>query len=122
MEKYVDSNTKIVFGSTTREDRATTEEFFIKYNFGNSCLLFPNTVEEYWTQLNNIDYIISGRMHAMILAMQKGCICIPYEWRDKLKVYKQEYCDVNLELSEIRDKVKIGFAELRRRIKDEKTP
>lgn len=113
---YTDSNTIVLFSSTTNEDRKTTEEFSKKYDWRESYLSFPNTVEEYWNQLEDVDYVISGRMHAMILAMQRGCICIPYAWKDKLEVFKREYCDSNIELAEVRRNVELGFATLEEKI------
>lgn len=86
LDSYTDSDTIILFSSTTIEDRKTTEEFSKKYVWQKSCVSFPDTVDEYWSQLEDVDYVISGRMHAMILAMQQGCICVPYEWKDKLEV------------------------------------
>lgn len=118
LDSYADSNTIIVFSSTTNEDRKITEEFSKKYNWGENYLAFPDTVDEYWKQLEDVNCVISGRMHAMILAMQKGCICVPYEWKDKLKVFKQEYCDSNIELSVVRKNVELGFAALKKGISE----
>ncbi len=71
LDSYTDSDTIILFSSTTIEDRKTTEEFSKKYVWQKSCVSFPDTVDEYWSQLEDVDYVISGRMHAMILAMQQ---------------------------------------------------
>ena len=115
LDSYTDSDTIILFSSTTIEDRKTTEEFSKKYVWQKSCVSFPDTVDEYWSQLE-VDYVISGRMHAMILAMQQGCICVPYEWKDKLEVFKREYCDSGIELAKVRRNVELGFAALKKGI------
>lgn len=116
LDSYTDSNTSILFSSTTIEDRRTTEEFSKKYTRQKSCVSFPDTVDEYWSQLEDVDYVISGRMHAMILAMQQGCICVPYAWRDKLEVFKQEYCDSDMELEIVRNNCELGFAALKEKL------
>ena len=116
LDSYTDSNTIILFSSTTIEDRKTTEEFSKKYTWKKSCVSFPDTVDEYWSQLEDVDCVISGRMHAMILAMQQGCICVPYEWKDKLEVFKREYCDSGIELAKVRRNVELGFAALKKGI------
>ena len=116
LDSYTDSDTIILFSSTTIEDRKTTEEFSKKYVWQKSCVSFPDTVDEYWSQLEDVDYVISGRMHAMILAMQQGCICVPYEWKDKLEVFKREYCDSGIELAKVRRNVELGFAALKKGI------
>ena len=77
---------------------------------------FPDTVDEYWSQLEDVDYVISGRMHAMILAMQQGCICVPYTWRDKLEVFKQEYCDSDMDLEKVRNNCELGFTVLEEKL------
>ena len=51
LDSYTDSNTIILFSSTTIEDRKTTEEFSKKYTWQKSCVSFPDTVDEYWSQL-----------------------------------------------------------------------
>lgn len=116
LDSYTDSNTIILFSSTTIEDRKTTEEFSKKYTGKKSCVSFPDTVDEYWSQLEDVDCVISGRMHAMILAMQQGCICVPYTWRDKLEVFKQEYCDSDMDLEKVRNNCELGFTVLEEKL------
>lgn len=66
------------YGSTTKEDRKTTEEFAEMYGRPYS-IVFTGTIEEYWRLLDMVGCVISGRMHSMILAMQKGCRCVEKE-------------------------------------------
>ena len=53
LDSYTDSDTIILFSSTTIEDRKTTEEFSKKYVWQKSCVSFPDTVDEYWSQLED---------------------------------------------------------------------
>lgn len=101
------------YGSTTKEDRKTTEEFAEMYGRPYS-IVFTGTIEEYWRLLDMVGCVISGRMHSMILAMQKGCRCVPYMWKDKLRVFSEQYCDCSTDVGAIRADAFCGFEDLKK--------
>ena len=112
IESEIDNNTILLYGSTTKEDRQTTEEFAEIYGRPYS-IVFTDTIEEYWNLLDTVGCVISGRMHSMILAMQKGCRCVPYMWKDKLCVFSEQYCNCNMDVNAIRADAFCGFEELK---------
>ena len=38
------------------------------------------------------------------------------KWKDKLEVFKREYCDSGIELAKVRRNVELGFAALKKGI------
>lgn len=115
IESEIDSNTILLYGSTTKEDRKTTEEFAEMYGRPYS-IVFTDTIEEYWRLLDTVGCVISGRMHSMILAMQKGCRCVPYMWKDKLRVFSEQYCDCSTDVGAIRADAFCGFEDLKKNL------
>lgn len=77
-------------------------------------IVFTDTIEEYWNLLDTVGCVISGRMHSMILAMQKGCRCVPYMWKDKLRVFSEQYCDCSIDVGAIREDAFCGFEDLKK--------
>lgn len=55
-------------------------------------------------------------MHSMILAMQKGCRCIPYMWKDKLRIFSKQYCDCGIDVGTIRADAFYGFEDLKKNL------
>ena len=54
--------------------------------------------------------VISGRMHAMILALIYGCSVVPIPFKEKLKCFKETIVDVYCE--DICDQSLYGINEL----------
>ncbi len=91
IDEEMSEDTDIVFSATTCEDRDITQKLVETYFSGHADISFPETLEEFGAQLENVDCIITGRMHAMILALQKNVKCVPFIWRDKIEVFNEEY-------------------------------
>ena len=66
--------------------------------------------------MDTVGCVISGRMHSMILAMQKGCRCIPYMWKDKLRIFSKQYCDCGIDVGTIRADAFYGFEDLKKNL------
>lgn len=87
----------IIVGSTTVEDSSTSrllvEYINNKHPYWDVKLHLANSLEEYWEMLNEVNCVISARMHAMILAVQRGCRCVPVCFKEKLVEFEKEYHD-----------------------------
>lgn len=117
LENEVSANTQVLFSATTKEDRATTEEF-AKYYLGSSAkVVFPESLEACRKQLDSVDCVISGRMHAMIMAMLAGCKCVPFVWKDKLEVFKKEYVSEEVSINDIQKRAVEGLEVLKTQIR-----
>lgn len=95
IEASAKQNTKVYVGTTTQEDSESAQSFTLclsrLHPEWRPELYVTNTLKEYWNFLDQVDCVISARMHAMILAVQKGCYCVSVCFKTKLEVFEKEY-------------------------------
>jgi len=85
---------KVEFFYTTPEDAICTKEFCQKYNkqFGKRIPKdFYYNEEQIIRKLAEADIVITGRMHAMIIALQYGAKIIPFEFKEKIRFFAKEW-------------------------------
>lgn len=95
IEAHLRQNTKVYVGTTTQEDVKTAKDFTTyierQHPEWNAEFCQTDDLTAYWDILDRIDCVISARMHAMILAVQKRCYCVPVCFKTKLEEFEKEY-------------------------------
>lgn len=98
LKKLIEKNEKnqnIIITSTVNIDEETAEEFytFLKKNDKNYRITYKKytNIEEYFKLVSMSNFIISGRMHALILGLINDCEVMTTPFKVKLKTFKYEY-------------------------------
>lgn len=113
------NNDSIVLGSTTAEDQSTAvgfAEYLLKTRGWNPGIFYAGTPNQFWEQLSGIKTVVTGRMHAMILAKQKGCECIPFVFKEKISQFNKEYIVASVDMESVAEKAENGLVSLVRTI------
>ena len=92
---------RILFTATEERDqlyiKRICENINRKYNTDYVYVPYKD-LEAFCDLLDNAVCVLSGRMHAMIVGLLKGCKPIPITFKRKLEVFDQEYCkDVDVD-------------------------
>ena len=94
--KNVPNVNRIVFTSTEERDQSYSkklcEDINHKYNEKYEFVPYVD-LQSFCNVLDNADYVVSARMHAMIIGLLKGCKPIPITFKRKLEVFEEEYCN-----------------------------
>lgn len=97
----------ITLAYTTIGDKKTTEEFY-HYIINNSemkvSLSNTDRLSELEKLLKTTNILISGRMHGMILGLNHNCIIVPYIVSPKVKAFKEEWLDSDINYKSILEK------------------
>lgn len=89
-----------------QECAAFKDYIYIKYNI--ELAISPiNTLDDLLVELKSAKIVYSGRMHALILAKNYGCICEPYLISQKLKSFNYEYIQTKRTAEELSQEVEI---------------
>ena len=104
-----DHNKKIILSYTNKEDRDYTIDFYnycIKNNiFENLELRRTDSIKKYVELLGETNMIITGRMHAMILAMLFNNKIEPFAFKEKIAVFCEEWINSDRNLEEVQETI-----------------
>ena len=96
-KNITDPHTQIKLSYTNKEDRDYTREFYRycieKKIFQNISFVETDSIENYVRLIKTTSMIITGRMHAMILAMLYDNELRPYVFKEKIQTFKEEWID-----------------------------
>lgn len=104
LEKNIQCKDVVLLAYTTEEDRMCSKEF-LNYILDNKDIKHAVQLAEYNDVYGLIDIvkksrtIITGRMHAMILAKQYKTDIIPFIFKEKIETFCNEYVNVNFDYS-----------------------
>lgn len=114
IKKNCRQHTKVYIGTTTKEDEITAVSFFEfirkQYPEWNAELHITDELGKYCELVQKMDCVISARMHALILAVQNGCLSVPVCFKEKISEFDKEYGDYLVLKKPIKDVSK--FAKL----------
>lgn len=111
LEKISDTTKNLLIGYTTQSDYKAARKF---YGYIQKKALFIDInvkICDYsdWKGYCNVvtkcRYVITGRMHAMIIALQCGCEIVPYMVKRKVQTFNSEYLEKQYDMQEVNDKV-----------------
>lgn len=110
-----DSNTEIVFASTTLKDVAINTELYMLMSHSGIPNKLVNidklhTLLEYREILATAKLIFSGRMHSLILGKIEGCVLQPWLISKKLVFFMQNYKDADIRI--LQKKIETKITEL----------
>ncbi len=92
----------VIFTATEERDQEYIENLCKSINseYGSSYEFKSyNDLNAFCNLLSCVDYVVSARMHAMILGLLYGCTPKPVLFKKKLEVFDNEYCcGVNLDI------------------------
>ena len=94
--KNVPNVNRIVFTSTEERDQSYSKKLCedINHKYNEKYVFVPYVdLQSFRNVLDNADYVVSARMHAMIIGLLKGCKPIPITFKRKLEVFEEEYCN-----------------------------
>lgn len=93
---------KIIVTVTTKEDIDFSKELyeFLKKKNLNVLYVDYSSLENYLSLINNSKYIISGRMHSMILGYIYNNICFPIPFKEKLIYFQKDINEKNKDFFE----------------------
>lgn len=112
LEKINDCDGKIRIGYTTQSDYKTASAFYnyiVKNKFfRNIDVKVCNYVDwkGYCLVAAESKYVITGRMHAMIIALQCNCKVVPYLVKRKIEIFNQEYILKKYNMCTVNKKIK----------------
>ena len=93
--KYSEAQIKLSY--TNKEDREYTRKFYdycvTKKIFKNIVIAETDSIEKYVEVIKSTSAIITGRMHAMILAMMYENELYPYVFKEKIQTFKEEWIE-----------------------------
>lgn len=120
IKKYVNNDKKVIVTSSVLSDNDFSKRFyaFAKNELENIKLEFKEytNLDNYISLINKSYTVISGRMHALILAKINGCKIVPIPFKNKLVVFKKEYAS-NKDIKKVENKVIDAFNKLEKLIK-----
>lgn len=102
---------KLLIGYTTQSDYYTAKEF---YKYVSEKILFKDIEIKlcsysdwrgYCNVISKCKYVITGRMHAMIIALQYGCEVVPYLVKKKIEVFNTEFIEKEYDMSSVNKKI-----------------
>lgn len=104
---------KVKFIYTCADDALCTLEFYKIYHSSfesmDDTIKMDYTMEEIVSLIANAESIITGRMHAMILAKQYNTKIVPFIFKKKIECFVEEWLDnqydMDLILNEIQDEI-----------------
>ncbi len=106
LENNIQYKDIVLLAYTTEEDRICSKEF-LNFILNNKNIKYEVRLAEYNDVYGLIDVvkksrsIITGRMHAMILAKQYETDIIPFIFKEKIETFCNEYLDVNFDYPSI---------------------
>ena len=89
---------------STGTDKLETQQFS-EYLGGKYELAAVNSLDDLFALLNSADYVYSGRMHALILALLSGCQVEAFITNTKLKVFAETYLEQSPDLEALRQEI-----------------
>lgn len=113
---------KLLIGYTTQSDYYAAKEF---YSYVSKKTRFKNIEIKlcdysdwrgYCNVISKCKYVITGRMHAMIIALQYGCEVIPYLVKKKIEVFNSEYIEKKYDMFSVNEKILLSLEEVKNRI------
>lgn len=117
-----DSTECLLVGYTTQSDFRTATKF---YHYLIENPISPNVKvklcdysdwEGYCKSVSKCNCVITGRMHAMIIALQCGCRIIPYTVKHKISVFKSEYVDKEYDMYSVNQAILSSIELLKEKI------
>lgn len=115
IEKNLEENLKIVLAYTTIGDKKTTYKFkkYLEKNTEIQCeIRNTDRLDDLANVLITTKTLISGRMHGMLLGLNYHCEIVPYVLSPKIKVFKKEYLDKELNIKQINKEIDKSIEEL----------
>lgn len=92
---------KIVFTTTEERDQSYTKKLCedINKKYNKEFVYVPYVdLNSFCSLLNNAEFVLSARMHAMIIGLINGCKPVPITYKRKLQIFEEEYCkNVNVD-------------------------
>lgn len=96
-KNMMNAQTEIKLSYTNKEDRDYTRTFYQycveQEVFDNISLVETDSIEKYVELVKSTSAIITGRMHAMILAMLYGNELKPYVFKEKIHTFQKEWIE-----------------------------
>lgn len=92
-EMNIKEETRIVLAATTSSDAGECIQFkeYLSTKNVNAVINITSTAEELSNLFSDSEVIITGRMHAMIIAMLCGCKITPIRVSDKINTFEKDY-------------------------------
>ena len=110
----------VVFTSTEERDQSYIKELCEKINikYKTDFVYAPYVdIESFCAWVSSAKYVLSGRMHAMIIGLLHGCKPIPITFKKKLQVFNEEYC-CNVNIDDVVNLVRTKYENYKIEIND----
>lgn len=113
---------KVVLAYTTFQDKIETLKFreYLQIKGIDYEFVETDTLDQFEKLLSSADYIISARMHALILGMIYKCEVIPYIISPKVKAFSDEYINSDYSLLEMKNMIMKDIENILQWINEEK--
>lgn len=114
MIKEIGGNNQVILGATTTADADECLRFcsFLKKHGIDSNISEITSVGKLVSIIASSKYVITGRMHAMIISKVMNTPVIPIIISDKIKQFAKEYLDNFREIDSIKELTEAGLDEL----------
>ncbi|NLC26526.1 MAG: polysaccharide pyruvyl transferase family protein [Fastidiosipila sp.] len=89
---------------STGTDKIETQRFS-EYLGGKYEVAAANSLSDLFELLDSVDYVYSGRMHALILAMVSGCQVEAFITNTKLKIFAESYIQQSSDLKVLHQEI-----------------
>lgn len=124
LEKLDDSIDNVLIGYTTQSDYYAAREFY-NYIQGNPIISNINWKlcdysdwRGYCGIVSKCKYVMTGRMHAMIIALQCGCEVVPYIVKRKIDVFYSEYVEKRYDMFSVNERIFCSLELVKKKIDD----
>lgn len=85
----------------------------------NVKILYVDTLKELIHEIAKSSVLISGRMHGLIIGYSYNCNVVPYVISNKVKSFKEQYIDTNIDINLIQTDIETKFKKATMINKDE---
>lgn len=111
-------NSKVVLAYTTYVDKISCIEFkeYIESNkeVDNIDLINTDSLNSLVELFSKSNTVITGRMHAMILSLTYNNVVFPYIFKEKIRVFNEEWINSTFNINQVEATIKNEFNNLDR--------